>query len=217
MIRTALRLVPLFIVLLAVLAPGPAGAQRQRPLAVSAGGPSAQWRPVVRVQGVTRDGALREALQSGLPLRFRFRIELWRKDVLDQLVAAHEASRALLRSPLEEGYVLEDGRRQVTFASLEAVEQALEEAFASGIQPEREGRHYYLASLEVETLSLSDLEELRRWLRGEARPAVQGKVPAERAVERGLRRFFVRLLGLPTRRYETRSGSFTVGAAPPGE
>ncbi|HEU0051954.1 MAG TPA: hypothetical protein VFQ39_02210, partial [Longimicrobium sp.] len=76
------------------------------------------------------------------------------------------------------------------------------------MRPERAGRYYYLARLEVETLSLSDLEELRRWLRGEARPAVAGEKPVGRAVERGLKRFFVRLLGLPARRYEARTHVF---------
>jgi hypothetical protein len=78
------------------------------------------------------------------------------------------------------------------------------------VQPRRSGRFYYLATLEVETLSLSDLEELRRWIRGEVQPAVEGRAPAGRAVERGLRRVFVRLLGLPTRRFETRSEIFVL-------
>ena len=72
------------------------------------------------------------------------------------------------------------------------------------------GRFYYLVTLNVETLSASDLEELRHWLRGQARPAVAGKQPVGRAVETGVRRFFVRLLGLPTRRYEARTPIFAV-------
>lgn len=200
------------LLLLLLLAPGlvtPAAAQRAGPLTLAVGGPAARWAPVVGLRGLERDGALREALQSGLPLRFHFRIELWRKDVFDRLVRVQEVSRALLRSPLEEGFVLEDGRRERRYATLAECEAALREDFAGTIHPDGAGRYYYLATLEVETFSLSDLEELRRWLRGEARPAVQGKVPAERAVERGLRRFFIRLLGLPTRQYRTRSPSFT--------
>jgi hypothetical protein len=61
----------------------------------------------------------------------------------------------------------------------------------------------------VETLSLDELDELRRWLRGEARPAEAGRPP--RGVERGVRRIFVRLLGLPSRRYEARTAIFRVG------
>jgi hypothetical protein len=204
----ALR-VPLSLLLLAALA-GPAPAQQRRPLTLEVGGPAERWRPVVRMDGVLRDRSLQEALRSGLPLRFHFRVELWRKDVIDEQVDAREISRAMLRSPLGEGYTLEDGRTERAYPTLAATEAALEEAFQPPVRPERTGRYYYLARLDVETLSLSDLEELRRWLRGEARPAVAGEKPVGRAVERGLRRFFVRLLGLPARRYEVRSRSFTV-------
>jgi hypothetical protein len=195
--------------LLLVAAPG--AAQSRRPLAVSAGGPSAQWRPAVRVQGLLRDRALREALQNGLPLRFQFRVELWRKeDPFDQLAGVQEISRALLRAPLGEGYTLEDGRVQRRYSSMEAAEAALQAALQPTVRPETGGRFYYLVSLNVETLSASDLDELRHWLRGEARPAVAGRKPVGRAVERGVRRFFVRLLGLPTRRYEARTAIFAV-------
>ncbi|HEX5725737.1 MAG TPA: hypothetical protein VFX98_09755 [Longimicrobiaceae bacterium] len=203
----ACRRLPLCLLLLLGIA-SPAGAQGRGPLTLAVGGPAARWRPAVVLRGLERDGALREALQSGLPLRFHFRIELWRKDVFDRLEQVQEVSRALLRSPLEEGFVLEDGRTERRFATFRECEAALEEAFAGTVHPAEPGRYYYLATLKVETFSLSDLEELRRWLRGEARPAVQGRVPPERAVERGLRRFFIRLLGLPTREYRARSPSF---------
>lgn len=189
----------------------PAAAQSGRPLSVSVGGPSAQWRPVVRVAGLTRDPALREALQNGLPLRFEFRVELWRKeDPFDQLAGVQQISRAMLRAPLGEGYTLEDGRVQRRYSTLQAAEAALQQALQPTVRPETGGRFYYLVRLNVETLSASDLDELRHWLRGEARPAVEGRKPVGRAVERGVRRFFVRLLGLPARRYEARTPIFAV-------
>jgi hypothetical protein len=189
---------------------GPAPAQQRRPLTLGVGGPSERYRPVVRLDGVLRDAALVDALQSGLPLRFRFRVELWRKDVIDELVEAREISRALVRPPLDDGFVLEDGRAPRAYATLAATEDALEADLQPPVRPDGPGRYYYLARMSVETLSLSDLEELRRWLRGEARPAVTGEKPVGRAVESGLRRMVVRLLGLPTRSYEVRSRSFTL-------
>ena len=211
MTRVLARAAPALLALLFFLgAADSAAAQRTRPLTLSVGGPSEQWRPVVRLAGVFRDEALAEALQSGLPLRLRFRVELWRKDVIDHLVEAREISRAVLRSPLDEGYVVEDGRGEWRYSSLPQVEAAIQAAFQPPVRPRSIGRHYYLARLEVETLSVSDLDELRRWLRGEARPAVAGEKPVGPAVESGLKRFFVRLLGLPERRYEARSPSFTV-------
>jgi Domain of unknown function (DUF4390) len=207
-----IRLVRLPLLWLAalLLVAAPAAAQR-RPLTVTVGGPQAQWRAAVRVDGLVDDRALREALQKGLPLRFQFRVELWRKaDPFDQLAASQEISRALLRAPLGEGYTLEDGRVQRRYSSLRAAEAALQAALQPSIQPRTGGRFYYLVRLNVETLSATDLDELRNWLRGEAGPAAAGEQPVGRAVERGVRRFFVRLLGLPTRRYEARTPIFGI-------
>jgi hypothetical protein len=189
----------------------PVAAQQRRPLIVTVGGRSAQWRPVIGVRGLLRDRALREALQNGLPLRVQFRVELWRKaDPFDQLAGVQQISRAVMRAPLGEGYTLEDGRVQRRYTTLQAAETALQAALQPTVRPESGGRFYYLVRLNVETLSESDMDELRHWLRGEARPAVTGQQPVGRAVQRGVRRFFVRLLGLPTRRYEARTPIFDV-------
>ncbi|HYW08088.1 MAG TPA: hypothetical protein VE913_14090, partial [Longimicrobium sp.] len=117
------RILPALLVLAALLGVAPAGAQR--PLTLGVSGPASQWRPTVRVNGALRDRALRDALNSGLPVRLHLRVELWRKDVLDQLEGEQEISRAVLRSALDEGYVLEDGRTQRTFGSMAAAEAAL--------------------------------------------------------------------------------------------
>ncbi|HEX2076316.1 MAG TPA: DUF4390 domain-containing protein [Longimicrobium sp.] len=208
MIRAARPALALLWVL-AMLVGAPAQAQPHRPLTVTVGGPSVQWRPQLRLNGVTRDRALRDALQNGLPLRFHCRVELWLKaEPFDQLVGAQEMSRALLRAPLGEGYTLEDGRVQRRYSSLQAAEAALQAALAPTLYPRTGGRHYYLVRLNVETLSLSELDELRRWLRGE-RPAEAGRQP--RGAERGVRRIIGRLLGLPSRRYEARTPIFRIG------
>jgi len=193
----------------AALAAGPARAQ-DRPVTLAVAGAAGEWRPVVRMQGVLRDAALLDALRSGLPLRFHFRVELWRRGSVDRLVTARENARAMLRSPLDEGYLLDDGRTQRAFATVGECETALERAFQPPLRPTARGRYYYIAVMNVETLSMSDLEELRRWVRGEARPAVAGSKPVGHAVETGVRRFFVRLLGLPTRRYDVRTDVFEV-------
>jgi hypothetical protein len=209
LIRTA-RLAFALLLALALLYAAPAEAQSRRPLTVSVGGPSVRWRPEVRLNGILRDRALRDALQNGLPLRFHCRVELWLKaEPFDQLVGVQEMSRALLRAPLGEGYTLEDGRVQRRYSTIGAAERALQSALAPTLHPATGGRHYYLVRLNVETLSLDEVDDLRRWLRGETRPAEAGRYP--RGVERGVRRIFVRLLGLPSRRYEARTAIFRVG------
>lgn len=209
MTRSLLRPAAWLVLALLVCA-GPAPAQSRRPLTVAVGGAAAAWRPVVRVEGMLEDAALREALVSGLPLRFRFRLELWEKALLDRLVGTHRVNLAVIQDPLDGEFTVTTGRVEHRYGSLREVEGAVEAAFAATLRPPRAGaRYYYLAVLDVETLSMSDLEELQRWLRGEARPAVEGRGSVGRAVESGLRRAFVRVIRLPTRKYEARSPTFT--------
>lgn len=202
----------LLLVLLVAGSMGPALALAQRPLTVAVAAAAAGFRPVLRTQGLLGDPALREALDANLPLRFHFRVELWRKGTFDQLESAQEGGVALVRDPLGDGYVVENGRTERRVRTLSDAEAAISAAWAPTLRPRGQARYYYLVTLDVETLSLSDLEELRRWLRGEARPAVEGRAPVGRAVTRGLRRAMVRLLGLPTRHYEERTPFFTPGS-----
>jgi len=164
---------------LALLDAAPAPAQSRAPLSVSVGGASVRWRPTVRMQGVLRDRALHDALMNGLPLRFHLRVELWLKaEPFDQLVGVQEMSRALLRAPLGEGYTLEDGRVQRRYSTLAAAQTALQAALAPTLGPRTGGRHYYLVRLNVETLSLDELDDMRRWLRGETPPPAEpGRQP----------------------------------------
>jgi len=59
--------------------------------------------------------------------------------------------------------------------------------------------------VDVETLDISDLTEMQRWLQGEARPAVQGRRNPGTALTRGLRTLVTRLLGGEVRHLERRS------------
>ncbi|HUE76862.1 MAG TPA: hypothetical protein VMM83_02895, partial [Longimicrobiales bacterium] len=60
------------------------------------------------------------------------------------------------------------------------------------------------------TLSLSDLDELGRWLGGELEPAVRGAGSVSRAVGTGVKRLLIRVLDLPARRVVARSVRFEV-------
>jgi hypothetical protein len=200
----------LLVLLLAAGGGAHAHAQSSPPFSVSPGTATMDWRPGLRLNGVLEDAAFRNALNSGLPLRFHLRLELWEKGVLDRLVGWRESEQALIRDPLDGTYALLTGSSNRPLGSMAEAERILIRNSIQGLQPPGRGRYYYLATLEVETLSLSDLEELQRWLRGDARSAAQGRTPVGRAVGRGLQRAFVRMMGLPTRRYEARSTTFTV-------
>jgi hypothetical protein len=96
------------------------------------------------------------------------------------------------------------------FPSFAAARSAVEGVYTLDLEPRAPGRYYYTATLQVETLSLSDLEELERWLQGELQPAVRGQRSVPAAVGQGARRLMLRLLDLPQRRIDVRSERFEI-------
>lgn len=204
----ALRLLLCALLSSGVLSVATASAQDEPRLVLNVVESADGHRLGVGVDGLLVDPALHDALRSGLPLRFRFRAELWRKGFFDRLEDAQESFFVLVQDPLDARYLLDTGRGETRYRRLHEVEQAVGRTLRPTLSPDREGRYYYLATLEIETLSLSDLEELRRWLSGDVQPAVEGDSNVGRALERGLRRAFVRLIGIPTRRYQARTSIF---------
>ena len=88
------------------------------------------------------------------------------------------------------------------FDTAEEAEAMVERPFRIMAPPMRRGSSYYYdSSLDVEVLSLSDLDEVERWLRGDRNPGT--------AVTRTVRTFFVRLLGGERRHYQTQTKPFT--------
>ena len=196
--------------LLTLLAAGSLEGQTGDVFSLRAGGAAERWRPVVRVERALEDAGLRSALESGLPLRFLLRVELWERRLFDRLVGVQELAVAVVQDPLENDYLVELRDNQLRAASLAEADAALTGLMRAELRPPAAGRrYYYLGTLQVETLSLSDLDELRRWLRGDVAPAIGGRRSPERAVSSGMSRLLVRVLGLPARSYEARSETFT--------
>jgi hypothetical protein len=182
----------------------------QEPLEVRIRSGEEGWGPVVHLAPLLEHPPIADALAAGLPLRVRVRVELWRSGFFDRQRAWAEATVAVLRDPLDGSFQVELPGHVARYPRQADAERAVARAMEFSMSPAGPGRYYYLARLEAETLSLSDLGELRRWLRGEARPALEGRVPVEQAVERGARRIALRILGLPALRHEARSPSFAV-------
>lgn len=166
----------------------------------------------VEVADLLRDGGLRRALHSGLPLRIRLQVALWRDRFFDSEEGRAEWRATVVYDPLDFTYHVEtsSGDGVVTVSTLASAGRALSRRFQVPLRPRPDRRYYYIGTLEVETLSLSDLEELQRWLRGDLAPAVSGEEPVENAVGTGVRRLMVRVLGLPARRYRVRTPTFRV-------
>lgn len=183
---------------------------QRAPLAVTQD-PAASHRGVVRVGDVLEDRELADAVRSGLPIRLRFRVELWKDGFTDDQVGAEEWTTVLTFDPLSELYIVRTRAAAGTakmFTDYKTARTAIEGQYNLTLRPGREGKYYYTASLDVETLSLSDLDELERWLKGELQPAVSGDRSLPGALGQGARRLFMRVLSLPERRFEARSERF---------
>lgn len=170
--------------------------------------------PTVRAVNLLGDSQLRDLVRNGFPARFSFRVELWSASgIFNNLEATTRWDVIVRYEALERTYqvVRIAGDRATVLGSFPDV-RAADEALGRPIQvplnaPSRD-RYYYNAVADVEVLSLSDLDELERWLRGELRPAVRGRRNPGTALTRGVRTLVVRLLGGTRRHYEDRTGTF---------
>lgn len=171
--------------------------------------------PTVSSRSLIVDGAMLGLLRNGFPARLHYRVERWTAggwfdnlaayaewDVIvryDALSGAFQVYRVEKRSAVSLG----------TFENVGDADAALGSAFPVPISLPKKGRkEYYTLGLLIESLSLTELDEVERWLRGELKPAVRGQKNPGTAVGRGVRTVVVKLLGGEKRRYETRSGTF---------
>jgi hypothetical protein len=167
----------------------------------------------VEVVNLFSDMNLVNAVLSGLPLRIRMRIQLWKDGFFDSQKGQHEWRASVLFDPLTRRYRVQSSEltgAEVEVNTLGEAQDALQLTLNIPLRPRESGRYYYMAIVEMETLSLSDLEELQRWLQGELVPVVVGDRDVEGALATGFRRVLVRMLGLPAKRFEVQSPPFQV-------
>jgi hypothetical protein len=173
--------------------------------------------PIVRSEHLMGgDSRWLAALRSGLPVRLHYRVEVWRsRDGWFDIFARQAEWDVLVRhEPLLDQYTLltfvGPSRQERRYATLDALGAALSFAYQVNVRPAEEGRYYYAASLQVSTLSDSDLDELERFLAGDLGPETRGGENLGDALGRGATRFLLRLAGLPSLRLEARSERFVV-------
>jgi hypothetical protein len=171
--------------------------------------------PVVSSEGLLADGSMRDLLSNGFPARLHYRLERWASGRwFDDLKATVEWDVILKYDVLGKRYqavrvVNKNVESLGDFGTIDDAENAAEGPYRPAIGlPKKGQRGYYNLLLDVETLSLSDLDEVERWLRGELKPAVSGKKNPGTAIGRGVRTLVVRLLGGEKRHYEARTGTF---------
>jgi hypothetical protein len=217
-VRIRLELAFLFLIVAV-----PASAQRGPQLEVSvlaANSPPAGAS--VRVARLLNDRQMRELLVNGFPAALRFRLELWRAGGLfDDLESTTQWEVLVRYDPYSQQYsvvrlqgIKESANRKETeilggLSTLEAAEAVIDEPFPVALKPTRTGaRYYYNVVLDVETLSVTDLDELQHWLNGEFQPAVRGKRAPLSALRRGIGTLLSRVLGGEKHHYEARSVQF---------
>jgi hypothetical protein len=174
--------------------------------------------PAVAFARVLDDEATRELVRAGFPAQLRFRLELWRvgrwineleRSVAWYMVVGYDPASQSYRVRRRFGNQLEDLGAFPTLASAQA---ASERPVRVPLMPRRHGRRYYYnLILDVEALSVSDLDQLERWLRGELQPAVRGENSPLTAIGSGARTLVTRILGGERRHYEKRSATFRAG------
>lgn len=187
----------------------PAHAQRRLTLDVlpPAAGPSGA--PVVTSTNLFGDAEMRDLVRSGFPASLRFRLELWRVGGLfNDLEGRQEWELIVQYDPAGQRYrVVRRQRGRVedlgSFATLATAQAMIERPLRAGLLPERDGaRYYYTLALDIVALSVSDMDELERWLRG-----TRGGT-AVSALGSGVRTLMLRMLGGEKRHYDGRSPTF---------
>ncbi len=171
--------------------------------------------PVVSAVHMLSSPSMRELLLQGFPAQLHFRVELWSVGGwFNEFERGTEFEVYVHYLVLEKMYevvqvVHDRGLPLGKFARIEDAELAVARPTRVPIAALASNkRQYYSATLEVEVLQISDLDELNRWLRGELQPAIGGKNNPGTAISHGVRTLVARLLGGETRSYERRTAVF---------
>lgn len=213
------RLAALLLLLAGTVAAGDDDPQRADLLEVLLPPPERRGieAPAIRSVGLLSDARTRDLLHHGFPARMHYTLELWSTSGwFDEMLQRREWEVIVRYIPLDRRYIVTriDGRTVTTLGSFDELPKAqavLDRPYRPSMRALPQGeRVYYNAELEVEMMSVNDLDELERWLRGEFRPAARGERNPGTAVTRGVRSLVVRLLGSENRRYQARSGTFRV-------
>lgn len=197
-----------------VTAQGNGRVQVQARLAVDTSGRT--FHPVVRTVDLLTDPRVASMLGSGFPVRLHYRLEIYRsRDTwFDAFVRQTEWDLVIRHEPLLDQYqvaeVFRNAQRAYRYADKDALGAGLGIPREVRVGPREAGEYYYVVSLEVSTLSDSDIKELEQFLSGEVGPAATGSEPVGSAVTNAIRRALLSVSGLPSLRIEERTGQFRV-------
>ncbi len=201
---------PLLLMALGLFLPAVIAAQGPPRVVISPASTTAS--AMVAVRAVLTEKPFDELLRNGFPARLHIRAELWTvgrwfddvfaRDEWDVIVRYDLVDRSYDVARITSNRISPLGN----YAEFEDARAASELAYTPNLATPKPGRRgYMVVQADVQTLDMSDLQEVQRWLRGEARPAVQGKRNPGNALGAGMRTVVTRLLGGQIRHLEARS------------
>lgn len=172
--------------------------------------------PVIRTEELLADPRVSVMLGSGFPVRLHYRLEIYRSrsNWVDAFVRQSEWDLVIRHEPLLDQYqvaeVFRSTQRITRYSGKDELTRwlALPREVRAG--PRESGEYYYIVTLEVSTLSDSDIKELERFLSGDVGPAATGSEPVGSALSNAIRRLLLSVSGLPSLSIEGRTGKFTV-------
>jgi hypothetical protein len=208
----------LLALLFAALAAAPARGQSARvsvEVTVEPGdGRGGPRRPIVYVRNLLQDARWGQALDNSLPVIVTHRLELWRsrEGWIDEYQSGVEWRVFVTKEPLQEEYAVTvvygtRPERPVRFAVRDSAIAYLQRPNLVEYAPTRPGRYYYTLNSRITALSDADMDQLERFLAGDPDLEVGGRGTA---IGRGIRRFLLRIAGLPSEVVQARTAQFDV-------
>lgn len=208
-----------FLVLLVLFLPASARAQANATvhltLALRPDTNGRTQQPVLTTEDLLADPRVASMMASGFPLRLHYRLQVWRsRSLLDAQVRQTEWDVVIRHEPLLDQYQMAEVFRLTTRTSRFAGRDALGRGIATPreirVAPTDAGAYYYIAAVDVSTLSDNDLKELERFISGDVGPAATGGEPVGGAISNAIKHLLVSVAAAPSIRTEARSEKFTV-------
>ena len=179
----------------------------------TSGGPPT---PTIATRNLGTDPRWVGVLNDQIPVRIRYRLELWRSRALNDALERPFEWEALVRlEPLYDqfsltiinrGRVTDERRRP----SLTEIGTYLDRGMQVLLRPRQPGVYYYTLNVTVTALSDRELEDYERLIQGDR---TSGGGASSTVLGRNARRFLLRFSGLPPTELVERTGTFTVTEA----
>lgn len=173
--------------------------------------------PLIATPGFALDNRWGRVLEDAIPLRLRFRLELWRSRALNDALERRYEWEVLLRiEPLFDQLsmtVIQEGLppAESRVGNLEELGKLLTNGFVVPLRPRTPGVYYYSVTVSITPLSDSEMAEYERFLGQGDQPSGGNR---SSTLGRTTRRFLLRIAGLPSAEIDGRSETFSVTVVP---